>query len=162
MPIVVRAASGVDFYTLITLNQVVQSLHAALYPSDFKPVADPAAVKALFATHIDAPESGIGIAEIDRAPVGYVFFEVQARPETGFSPARPRMYVHHLSVAAEARRQGVATALMEYIEQRADSDGINEIVLDVWAANLDAQHFFCSQGFVAFNVVLRKKLAGIA
>jgi ribosomal protein S18 acetylase RimI-like enzyme len=162
MPIVVRAASGADFDTLITLNQVVQSLHAALYPSDFKPVVDPAAVRALFATHIDAPESGIGIAEIDRAPVGYVFFEVQARPETGFSPARPRMYVHHLSVAAEARRQGVATALMEYIEQRADSDGINEIVLDVWAANLDAQHFFCSQGFVAFNVVLRKKLAGIS
>jgi len=79
MPIVVRAASGADFDTLITLNQVVQSLHAALYPSDFKPVADPAAVKALFATHIDAPESGIGIAEIDRAPAGYVFFEVQAR-----------------------------------------------------------------------------------
>ena len=72
------------------------------------------------------------------------------------------MYGHQLSVAAEARRQGVATALLEYVEQRAASDSINEIALDVWAANLDAQHFFSSQGFVAFDVVLRKKLAGIS
>src|SRR6516164_5026847 len=108
MPIVVRAASGVDFYTLITLNQVVQSLHAALYPSDFNPVVDPAAARALFATHIDAPESGIGMAAIDRAPVIYFFFVVQARPETCFSPARPHMYVHHLSLSVEVRRQAVA------------------------------------------------------
>jgi hypothetical protein len=35
----------------------------------------------------------------------------------------------------------------------------NEIALDTWAANVDAQHFFGSQGFAVFNVVLRKKLA---
>jgi hypothetical protein len=40
-------------------------------------------------------------------------------------------------------------------------EGIDEIALDTWAANLDAQHFFGSQGFTVFNVVLRKKLARV-
>jgi hypothetical protein len=49
---------------------------------------------------------------------------------------------------------------MHYVEHQAASEGIDEIALDTWAANLDAQHFFGSQGFAAFNVVLRKTLAG--
>ena len=48
---------------------------------------------------------------------------------------------------------------MRYVEHRAASEGIDEIALDTWAANLDAQHFFGSLGFTVFNVVLHKKLA---
>jgi len=50
---------------------------------------------------------------------------------------------------------------MRYVELRAASEGINEIALDTWAANLDAQHFFLSQGFAVFNLMLRKKFAGV-
>ena len=62
----------------------------------------------------------------------------------------------------EARRRGVATILMRYIEQRAISEGIDEIVLDTWTANIDAQKFFSSQGYVPFNVIHRKKLVGVS
>ena len=48
---------------------------------------------------------------------------------------------------------------MRYVEHRAASEGIDEIALDTWAANLDAQHFFGSLWFTVFNVVLHKKLA---
>jgi ribosomal protein S18 acetylase RimI-like enzyme len=50
---------------------------------------------------------------------------------------------------------------MRYVEHRAASEGIDEIALDTWAANLDAQQFFRAQGFAVFNVMLRKKLAGV-
>ena len=50
---------------------------------------------------------------------------------------------------------------MRYVEHRAASEGIDEIALDTWAANLDAQHFFGSRGFTVFNVVLRKKLSRV-
>jgi ribosomal protein S18 acetylase RimI-like enzyme len=158
MSVVVRAASEADFDTLIWLNQIVQSLHAALYPGDFKRVIDPVAVRTLFATRLAAPEHVVGIAEADRVPVGYVWFEVQARPETAFNPSRPRIYVHNISVAPGARRRGVATTLMSYVEQQAASKGIYEVVLDTWAENLEARRFFGSQGFAEFNVMLRKKL----
>jgi len=105
-----------------------------------------------------APKSGIGIAEAYGVPIGYVWFEVQARPETPFRPPRPRIYVHHISVAPEVRRRGTATALLRYVGHRAASDSIGEIALDTWATNLDALQFFGSQGFAEFNVTLRKKL----
>ena len=160
MSVQVRAALNVDLDALIQLNRVVQSLHVALYPGDFTQMVDPCAVRSFFAARLAGPKSAIGIAEADRVPVGYVWFEVQARPETPFTPPRHRVYVHHIAVAPEARRRGIATTLMHYVEHQAASEGIDEIALDTWAANLDAQHFFGSQGFAAFNVVLRKTLAG--
>ena len=162
MSVEVRAASEADCAALIRLNQAVQRHHAELYPGDFKREVDPSAIMTFFAARLADPRSAIGIAETDCAPVGYVWFEVQARPEMPFTPSRPRMYVHHISVAPEARRRGIASALMRYVEQRAASEGINEIALDAWAANLDAQHFFRSQGFAVFNVMLRKKFAGVS
>ncbi len=162
MSMEVRAASEADFDALVQLNQVVQSLHATLYPGDFKQVADPSAVRAFFASRLAAPKSGIGIAEADGAPIGYVCFEVQAQPETPFSPPRRRIYVHHISVAPDARRRGTPTALMRHVEHRAVSDHIDEIALDAWAMNLDALQFFGSQGFAAFNVMLRKKLEAVS
>ena len=70
----------------------------------------------------------IEIAQADRVPVGYVWFEVQARPETPFTPPRSRISVHHcIAVAPAPRRRGIATALMRYVEHRAASEGIDEI-----------------------------------
>jgi ribosomal protein S18 acetylase RimI-like enzyme len=159
MSVEVRAASEADLEAVVQLNQMVQNLHSVLYPGDFKQVADRSAVRTFFAGRLVSPKSAIGIAEADRVPVGYVWFEVQERPETPFTPPRPRIYVHHISVAPEARRRGIATALMRYVEHRAASEGIHEIALDTWASNLDAQRFFGSQGFVTFSVALRKTLA---
>ncbi|QCI68863.1 GNAT family N-acetyltransferase [Phreatobacter stygius] len=159
MPVDVRAATEADLDRLVELNQVVQGLHAALYPGDFKPTADPVEMRTFFAARLDGPHSAIGIAETDGIPVGYVLFDVQVRPETPLTPPRARLYVQHIAVAAAARRRGVAAALMRYVEGRALFEGIDEIALDIWSANLDAQHFFAAQGFAAFNVTLRKTLA---
>lgn len=48
----VRDASHADINTLIWLNEVVQSLHAALYPDAFKRLADPPAARAFFAERL--------------------------------------------------------------------------------------------------------------
>ncbi|MBN8942427.1 MAG: GNAT family N-acetyltransferase [Rhizobiales bacterium] len=159
MPAKIRAASQADLDSLVALNQVVQSLHATLYPGDFKAAVDPAALRAYFAARLDGPHAGTAIAEIDAKPVGYVLFDVQVRPETPLTPNRARLYVQHIAVAPEARRCGVATALMRHVEARAMFEGIDEIALDTWAANHDAQRFFAALGFAVFNVALRKTLA---
>ena len=143
---------------LIALNAVVQSLHAVLYPDSFKPVADGEAARAMFAARLASPESRIAVAEIDAAPVGYVLFEIQARAETAFNPARRRLYVHHLCVVEAMRRRGVATELLGLVERFATAEGIGEIALDAWAANAGAIRFFESIGFQTFNIALRKSI----
>jgi GNAT superfamily N-acetyltransferase len=142
----VRAASEADLDALVDLNQVVQNLHAALYPGDFKQVADPSAVRTFFAARLAGSKSAIGITEADRVPVGYVWFEVQVRPETPFTLPRPRIYVHHISVAPGARRRGIAAALMRYVPRKG-SDDVEIVAVDrrlvrapFWRGGIFAAH----------------------
>ena len=155
----VRAAQEAHLEALIQLNQVVQSVHAALYPGDFTQVLDPSAVGAYFAPRLAGPNTAVGLAEAEHRPVGCVSIEMEVRGETAFMP-RSRLYVHQIAVAPAARRRRVATALMRYVEHRGASEGIDRIVLNTWTGNVDAQRFFASLGSTAFNVMLRKKLAG--
>ena len=155
MTIVVRIADEADLDTLIRLNQVVQSVHAELYPDDFYATADADGLKALLAPRL----ANVVIAEVDGVPAGYIRFEVQTRPANSFSPSRRRLYVHHLSVLPDARRRGVAAALMAHAEAHAEGEDIDEIALSHWAANAGAQRFFAAQGFAPYQLMLRKKLS---
>jgi ribosomal protein S18 acetylase RimI-like enzyme len=158
MPVHVRSASEADVDALIALNKVVQDLHAAAYPRDFKAVVDQAGLRAWFTSRLHEPNSVIVVAERDASPAGYAWFELQVRAETLFNPPRRRIYLHHLSVAPEAQRQGVATSLLRFIEQRAVADGIADIMLDTWMANADAQAFFAARGFAPLQMTFRKTL----
>ncbi len=158
MAVNVRAVSENDIAALTELNKFVQELHAAFYPGDFKQVTAPSTVREFFSAILAASMNAIAIAEADGVPVGYVWFAVQNQQETLFTLPRRRIYVHHISVAPDARRHGAAAALMRYVEQQAASEGIDEIALDAWSANLDARLFWASQGFVTLKEVLRKRL----
>jgi ribosomal protein S18 acetylase RimI-like enzyme len=158
MPIVVRRATGADAGTLVQLNRTVQDLHVRLYPDDFKPVVTEPDAAAFFSERLNTPDCVFGIAEADATPVGYVWFDLQSRPETPFTPARRRLYVHHISVVPEAQRHGIGSALMNYVEQRAVLESAEEIALAAWSTNLGAQNFFMSHGFTGFTVAFRKTL----
>ncbi|WP_428485395.1 GNAT family N-acetyltransferase [Rhodopila sp.] len=157
----VRAAAEADLDALVQLNQVVQTLPAMLYPDDFKLTPDQSALRAFFAAQLANPRNTIGMAEADHVPVGYAWFKRQSRPETPLTPARSRIYLHHISVVQEARRRGIAAALMRYLEHQAALESVDEIALGTWVANLDAQHFFASQGFAPFSVAHRKRLSRV-
>ena len=153
MTIVVRLATEDDLDTLVRFNQVVQAVHAELYPDDFMAIADAQGIKNLLARKL----VNVAIAEIAGTPVGYIWFDVQTRPASPFTPARRRLYVHHLAVAAEVRRRGAATALMAHAEAYAEGEDLDEIALSHWAANTGAQQFFAAQGFKPYQLMLRKK-----
>src|SRR5882757_4800280 len=85
MSIEVRVGSEADLDTLVHLNEPVQSLHAALYPNDFRQEADPAAVKAFFGARLADSRNAVGIAVAGGTPVGYIFFEIQTRLGTAFT-----------------------------------------------------------------------------
>lgn len=154
----VRSATASDLEALIALNAVVQCLHATLEPAQFKPEADRDGVATLFSIAIENDSNAILVAENNGALVGYIWLEIQERPATPFSPQRERGYVHHLAVRKEARRMGVASALMRAVQCECLERGVKRMVLDAWATNENAQHFFRAEGFIPFNVVLGKSL----
>ncbi len=156
----VRTAKKDDLDALVELNRPVQNLHARLYPNDFRADTDDAEVRQFFEARLAASGSTVIIAEISGKPVGYIWFDVRPRPENAFKLARPCIYIHQISVGPDARRQGVGTVLMRYVERQAMSQGIPEIDLDTWAANHEAHAFFEAHGFAKFNMVLRRPVNG--
>ncbi|HKR86924.1 MAG TPA: GNAT family N-acetyltransferase [Phenylobacterium sp.] len=155
---IVRKAARDDLDALVRLNGVVQRLHAELDPAHFRLDVDEAEVGAFFGSVIEDPNSQVLLAESDAAELGYVWFERQERPRTPFSPARTRLYVHHIAIADAARRTGVGSALLAAVGAEAERTGVGRIVLDVWAANRGAQAFFEAAGFAPFNLVMAKAL----
>src|ERR1035438_5605454 len=112
----IRQATSADIEALVALNQVVQELHAELEPENFSSVVDADEVRAFFSDRLADADSEINLAELGGRPVGYIWSETQQRPQTPFSPARRRIYVHHIAVESDVRRAGVASALMRSVE----------------------------------------------
>ena len=152
------AASTPDAGLLALLNRDVQRLHAAMEPDVFKSDTDNEEVAAFFAATLALPENHVRVADTPSGPKGYVWFEIQERPETPLKFARRRIYIHHLSVQASARRQGIASALLNHVEGEALTRGIKDVALDAWAANVSARSFFTARGFAPFNLSLGRRL----
>jgi ribosomal protein S18 acetylase RimI-like enzyme len=156
----IRPATLTDVSALVRLNAEVQGMHAAQYPELFVPVADESAVAAFFADVMAKDCNEIGLYAAAGEPLGYIWIELQHRDATAFTKPWSRGYVHHLSVAEAARRQGVATALMQWAEARAHEMGVEMLALDHWAANPAAAAFYDQLGFEPTRVVRVKMIAG--
>jgi ribosomal protein S18 acetylase RimI-like enzyme len=154
----VTLAAGEDVQAIIELNQQIQGLHAELYPEDFKPQADPAERQALF-TRIMADSAHVLAVYRDSSQVeGYVWLEVQERPETALIRSAKRIHIHHLVVADVSRRRRIGSELMRWVEEYAASAGARQIVLEHWAANEAARAFFSRSGFSSLKMTLRKEV----
>ncbi|MCW6512072.1 GNAT family N-acetyltransferase [Lichenifustis flavocetrariae] len=158
MNIHVRQATATDLDSILILNREVQALHASLEPEHFRSDVDEGEVRAFFAGRLEKANHGIWLAESLGRPGGYVWFEKQEKAGTPFSPVRRRVYVHHIVVAADLRRHGVASTLLRCAEASAHGAGMQRIVLDSWAANVGALAFFDSEGFASLSMLLLKDL----
>jgi ribosomal protein S18 acetylase RimI-like enzyme len=114
-----RLNGAKDIDDIVRLNRDVQQLHAELEPFFFKANFDNEEVAAFFAAKLALSENHIRLADSGDGPNGYVWFEVQDCPETPLTLARKRIYIHHLSVQAGARRHGIASALLRQVEAEA-------------------------------------------
>ncbi len=158
MTISVRVAAIADIGAIVRLNRDVQQLHAELEPAYFKADVKDEEVAAFFAAKLVLPDNHIRLADSGDGPSGYLWFEVQDRQETPLTHAGKRIYIHHVSVQAGARRRGIASALLRQVEAEALIGGITNIAVGAWAANEAAGSFFKGCGFTTFNLSLGKRL----
>ena len=85
---------------------------------------------------------------------GYAFAEERRRPETGRHHARNMMFIHEISVSANARRSGVGRALIMAVRDYGRSVGIELLALETWQFNTGAQAFFKSCGLTPARTML--------
>jgi ribosomal protein S18 acetylase RimI-like enzyme len=140
-----------DAETISRLNADVQAIHAAALPGWFKPPGAGALPLAEAAEMIEGPDSLVFLAELGSEPAGYAYAEVIRRPEEPWREAYEMVYLEHISVRPEFRRQGVGAALIAAWRAGAAELGITLLGLDVWSFNEEARRFFRRQGFTAYN-----------
>jgi len=80
MSVKVRAALEVDPEALIQPQSRSSEFPCCALPRRFHTNGRSVYSESFFAAQLIGPKSAIGIAEGNRAPVGYVWFEVQTRP----------------------------------------------------------------------------------
>lgn len=153
----VRAAIAADAVRISKLNQLVQRIHHEALPRLFKP-SNMSWPPEILRTVIEDPNRIVGLAEADDVLLGYVSAHVQAHSESDIRYADSCLYVDHLVVRKDARRQGIGTALLNFVEGRAAAFGLASIGVDYWAFNQEARLFFERRGFEALNIKMTKPL----
>lgn len=153
----IREADTDDLQTLVDLNLQIQRLHVEAEPHRF---VEPSrgTVATWWSERLDDEAWRCLVADLEGRCAGYVLFEVVDRPASAFAPSLLALYVHQIGVDAPARRQGVGRALLEAVEGEAVAIGAEQVALDTWSFNDQAQTFFARCGYEVYNVRLRRSV----
>ena len=117
-PIRICFAGEEDLPRVNELRRQVNDIHAAGKPEIFKPEFSQELQDRIYAIW-DDPDREILLAEMDGAAVGFAHLHRVHRPETAYAVARSFLDIEEFGVDAACRRQGVATALIDYIRTYA-------------------------------------------
>jgi ribosomal protein S18 acetylase RimI-like enzyme len=147
MSVKIRMATINDAELIAHLNQDVQAVHAKNLPRLFK---NPYINISEFDDALRRPDYFAFIAFDKKIAAGYVLAEHYRKAESPRHNAYEMIYVHHISVRSEFRRQGVGKALLDAAKERGKESGIDLFALDVWSFNDEARTFFQKYGLITF------------
>jgi ribosomal protein S18 acetylase RimI-like enzyme len=146
----IRNASATDLEAIVALSAFVQRQHADALPDLFKPPAKSQQIIDTFRGFLADPASLMLVAEAAK-PVGYLWAQLQNRPEGWTRFALRLLYIQHMGVTPRFRRRGVGRLLLARAVEIARQQGIKRIELDVCSFNAEARDFYAKHGFAVFN-----------
>jgi len=154
MDVAIRPALPGDIDSLVKLNGEVQDLHAKLFPDVFRCDWRRSELEAFWRSRLSTQGERILVAEADGSVIGYLWMEVQQRPQDALRYARRRIYIHHICVVQSCRGQGVGRRLLDSAGEYAQETGCSRLLLDVWFANSQAREVFEHAKFEPLNVLM--------
>lgn len=150
--IAVRNFEGVD-------QSFLARVAGRLRPAETASPRDAETIERYFAdfterTLLREPGALAFVAMLDAAPAGII----AVHPDTDYFTGHPRAYVDVLVVVPEYEGRGVGSALMDHVERWARQNGFREVVLDVFASNVDAIEFYRRRGYQPDHIRMAKGL----
>lgn len=150
MPIEVRPARRDELARVNELRRMVNDVHVQGRPDMFRPGFNEELQRHVY-DQFDGEDSDVLVALIDGVICGFATVQYIRRPESPYSLARDYYHVKEFGVDAAYRRQGVATALVEFMKEHARKKGFHRIELDAWTFNKGALTFYENAGFNTFR-----------
>ncbi len=149
-PVIVRMARKEELPRVNELRRQVNELHVAGEPSIFKP-GFPIELQDYIYEIFDDPAKEIVVAESKGQICGYAVLNHICKPETPFMEERDFLDVDEFCVDSAFRRQGIASAMIQFIKDWAKEQGFRRLELNMWEFNRDALAFYEASGFKTYR-----------
>ena len=148
--VTVRLARENELDRINELRKQVNDLHVAGKPEIFKPGFCDDLRDYIHLIRQD-PKKEIVVAEIQGKICGVAVLNHIIRPENPFMYERNYLDIDEFGVDEGCRRQGAATAMVRFIQDRARERGFHRLELNMWAFNRGALAFYESVGFQTYR-----------
>lgn len=149
-PVTVRLAGEDELERINMLRKQVNDIHVSGKPDVFKPGFGEQLRDHIYTIWND-PEQDIAVAVTDGRVCGFAVLHHIIRPENPFMKEREFLDIDEFCVDAGCRRQGIATAMIDYIRQYAKEKGLHRIELNMWEFNREALAFYEAAGFQTYR-----------
>ena len=146
----VRFAREDELGRVNELRRQVSELHAAGKPDVFKP-GFPREMEDFLLLIWNDPEKEVAVAEQDGRVCGYAVLHQIHRPENPSKFGMDYLDIDEFGVDEACRRQGAATAMIDFIRGYAREKGLRRIELNMWEFNRGALAFYEAVGFSTYR-----------
>ena len=147
---VIRFAKEDELERINVLRKQVNDLHVEGKPDVFKPGFNEELQNYVYYIFKD-PEQKIVIADKDGEICVFAILHHIYKPENPFMKVRDFLDIDEFCVDEKHRREGIATALVEFIKNFAKEQGYHRLELNMWEFNQDALAFYEAAGFETFR-----------
>ena len=146
----VRFAQESELGRVNELRRQVNDLHAAGRPDLFRPEFS-RELQDFIRVIWDDPGKKILVAEQAGTVCGYAVLHLVHKPESPSKLERDYLDIDEFGVDEAFRRQGAATAMIDFIRAYAKEQGFRRIELNMWEFNRDALAFYAAVGFSTYR-----------
>lgn len=147
---VIRFAKEDELERINVLRKQVNDLHVEGKPDVFKPGFNEELQNYVYYIFKD-PEQKIVVADKDGEICGFAILHHIYKPENPFMKVRDFLDIDEFCVDEKHRREGIATAMVEFIKNFAIDQGYHRLELNMWEFNQDAMAFYEAAGFETFR-----------
>ena len=147
---VIRFAKEDELEKINVLRKQVNDLHVEGKPDVFKPGFSEELQNYVYYIFKD-PEQKIVVVDKDGEICGFAILHHIYKPENPFMKVRDFLDIDEFCVDEKHRREGIATALVDFIKNFAKEQGYHRLELNMWEFNQDALAFYEAAGFETFR-----------
>ena len=155
--IAVRFAGEGDLERVNELRRQVNELHVEGRPDVFRPGFCDELRDYVYEIFGD-PQKKIVVAEESGSVCGFAVLNHIVRPENPFMFERDYLDIDEFGVDEQARRRGVASAMVRFIRDWAKEQGFRRLELNMWEFNSDALAFYEAAGFTTYRRYMEIRL----
>ncbi len=151
-----RDAVDADLPALGRLFVEVNGLHVAFRPDVFRAIPTGARVERYLAFRLDEDDCRIFVADLDRAPIGFLLARLWQAPRVPIYWQRQEIEVEIVVVAEAARGLGIGRALIRRAHLWAAEVGVERVRLTVHEVNEGARRFYERLGYTTEQRIMSR------